>query len=718
MQARRFAVLAVMILCLGGSALAQDDELPLSNWSAPPYWSPTEPRTEVEPGDRMFALVQGMQAQAEALPSSPLPFVAIAPCRIVDTRQPASDGFHQPNFADGEARTFPFPSSPDCTGLPATVGAWSLNIQFRPMSQLAYLTAYPTGITRPGVSTLSAGPAAWVQNAAVVPAGTSGAIDIYCQYAGRVVIDINGYYGPQSVVTSLTGGASTLTGDVTLGQGSNVTITPSGNTLTIAATGGPGGVLPIGSSGQTLRNNGAAWAASSTLTNDGTNVGIANNLVLPTTTATTGQILIGPSPFLHAYGTGNTFLGVAAGNLLATSCCNTGSGASSLSSIAGGAYNTANGYQALVQNTDGLLNTAVGAGSLSANTTASRNVAIGYHALHTQSFDSGGYWESKNVAVGVEALYSNQPTSMTNGLWNVAIGDRSLYSNTTGGYNTAAGTNTLFYNTSGLGNTAVGFHALTSNTTGYENTACGINSLLNNTTGHDNTAIGSSAGSGNQTGSYNVFLGNGAGQNETGSSTLYIAGAGTKALIYGSFSANQLGINIDTTSSGPALGATLDVNGQIRARTWTGSSLTSVCRDANGVLVPCDPSDARLKTAVVALTEEKDVMAILASLRGVAFNWDTSNSRVTNAGPGRQIGFIAQEVEAVLPEVVHVEPDGYRSVDYAKLTAFLVEVAKAQQARIDAQQTEIESLRVALGDLSNLKVAVEELRRQARMPRE
>jgi hypothetical protein len=166
MTTRRIVVLALVIVCLGGVVFAQDEELPLSNWGAPPYWNPAiQPRMEGESGAGMLARVQGMRVQAESLPSSPLPFVAIAACRIVDTRVATSDGFHQPNFADDEARTFPFPTSTDCPGLPPTPGAYSLNIQFRPINQLAYLTAYPTGTTRPGVSTLTAGPAAWVQNA-------------------------------------------------------------------------------------------------------------------------------------------------------------------------------------------------------------------------------------------------------------------------------------------------------------------------------------------------------------------------------------------------------------------------------------------------------------------------------------------------------------------------------------------------------------------------
>jgi hypothetical protein len=246
MTTRRIIVLAAVILCLAGFGFAQDEDLPLTNWSAPLFWNPAvHPRAEAELSGGMLAHAQGMQAESESLPSSPLPFVAIAPCRIVDTRVAVSDGFHQPNFIDDESRTFPFPSSTDCPGLPATAGAWSVNIQFRPMSQLSYLTAYPTGTTMPTVSTLTAGPAAWVGNAAIVPAGTGGAIDIYCQYAGRVVIDINGYYGPSSVVTSL----NTLTGDVTLAQGSNVTITPSGNTLTIA---GPVALPPVGAAGGSL----------------------------------------------------------------------------------------------------------------------------------------------------------------------------------------------------------------------------------------------------------------------------------------------------------------------------------------------------------------------------------------------------------------------------------------------------------------------------------
>jgi hypothetical protein len=64
------------------------------------------------------------------------------------------------------------------------------------MTVVAYLTAYPDGVTRPAVSALVGYPDTWIVNNAIVPAGSGGTFDIYCQYAGRVVIDVNGYFAP------------------------------------------------------------------------------------------------------------------------------------------------------------------------------------------------------------------------------------------------------------------------------------------------------------------------------------------------------------------------------------------------------------------------------------------------------------------------------------------------------------------------------------------
>jgi len=95
-----------------------------------------------------------------------------------------------------------------------------------------------------------------------------------------------------------------------------------------------------------------------------------------------------------------------------------------------------------------------------------------------------------------------------------------------------------------------------------------------------------------------------------------------------------------------------------------------------------------------------DLGVVLAGLRGVAFNWDTSQERAKRLGDRREIGLIAQEVEAVLPHVVGVAADGTRTLDYAKLTALLIEIAKSQQAEIHRQANALASLAAVVDELN------------------
>jgi hypothetical protein len=84
-------------------------------------------------------------------------------------------------------------------------------------------------------------------------------------------------------------------------------------------------------------------------------------------------------------------------------------------------------------------------------------------------------------------------------------------------------------------------------------------------------------------------------------------------------------------------------------------------------------SDERLKTNVVPL---RDILAKLANVRGVFFEW-TENQVVRSPGK-REIGVLAQEVEAILPELVSDWEDdkGYKGVDYGRLAAVLLEAVK------------------------------------------
>lgn len=102
----------------------------------------------------------------------------------------------------------------------------------------------------------------------------------------------------------------------------------------------------------------------------------AGNIVLAPSTATAGNILKGTAPFLHNFGTNNTFVGVNAGNLAMT-----------------GSDNTVLGAFTLFNNASGIANTAIGAGALQSNISGSGNIAIGQFA----GFSNTG---SSNITIG------------------------------------------------------------------------------------------------------------------------------------------------------------------------------------------------------------------------------------------------------------------------------------------------------------------------------
>ena len=91
-------------------------------------------------------------------------------------------------------------------------------------------------------------------------------------------------------------------------------------------------------------------------------------------------------------------------------------------------------------------------------------------------------------------------------------------------------------------------------------------------------------------------------------------------------------------------------------------------------------SDATLKTNVETLTGSLDAVK---SLRGVSFDWLENG--------GSEIGVIAQEVEAVLPDVVSTNDEGIKSVKYGNMVAVLIEAIKEQQAQIDELKAKLNS---------------------------
>jgi len=100
-------------------------------------------------------------------------------------------------------------------------------------------------------------------------------------------------------------------------------------------------------------------------------------------------------------------------------------------------------------------------------------------------------------------------------------------------------------------------------------------------------------------------------------------------------------------------------------------------------------SDANLKKDIV---EIQDPIAKVMSLRGVTFR-PNETALALGIADKEEVGVIAQEVEAVLPQLVAPSAfAGFKTVRYEKLTALLLEAVKAQQLQIDALRAEISKL--------------------------
>lgn len=359
-------------------------------------------------------------------------------------------------------------------------------------------------------------------------------------------------------------------------------------------------------------------------------------------------------------------------------------------------------------------NVVLGDGALKSNTKANRNVAIGRNTLSTQSFsNSNTAYATDNVAIGNNALATNNPTSTANGSKNVAVGSSALqfnttglnntgigfgalYLNSTGSQNTALGTTALNINTFGSNNSAVGYLTLRTNTLGSGNSAFGREALRANAIGNNNVAIGGDAlfgsiGDNNTAIGYqsgyitqgyrNVFIGYKAGYSYNNSDMLIIENSDAqKGIIVGNFVTNKLGINY-TLSEIDARDETLQVDGDAFKSTGSGNWIV--------------PSDRRLKKNIEYLNSEAMLQKIVA-LKGVTYNWLDPKR-----GTEKMYGFIAQELQTVFPENVKENKSGYLSASYGAFDPMLVESIKALEQRGRTLQSEQNTLKAELTDIEN-----------------
>ncbi|MBL1214955.1 MAG: tail fiber domain-containing protein [Ignavibacteriae bacterium] len=100
-------------------------------------------------------------------------------------------------------------------------------------------------------------------------------------------------------------------------------------------------------------------------------------------------------------------------------------------------------------------------------------------------------------------------------------------------------------------------------------------------------------------------------------------------------------------------------------------------------------SDEKCKKNINPL---KSALKKIDQLRGVEFNWKSDEYPNKNFDSKVHVGLIAQEVEKIAPDLVVTNTDDLKSVEYSKLTVYLVEAMKEQQTMIEELNKKIEQL--------------------------
>ena len=299
---------------------------------------------------------------------------------------------------------------------------------------------------------------------------------------------------------------------------------------------------------------------------------------------------------------------------------------------------------------------------------------------------------SNNTALGINALNKNGLVASQRGEKNTAIGFEALKNmdNNNGNNNTALGYQAHLWNNDGHENTALGAQAMVNYSGGFGNTVVGYQALKGSASGrlgNYNTVIGHNAlpdlattSTSGDAGSYNVAIGYEAAKGHTNiKEELFIqnhkASGSSPAdpLIWGDFNFRKVQLFVRNHST--------------TNKFWVNNS-------AGGTSAWSSSSDKRLKKNISTIP---NALEKIKKLRGVNFEWKQPETHRA----GLQMGFIAQESVDVIPEVVDSK-SAYMSMEYAPITALLVEAVKEQQKIIDQQNSRINSQEERLSKLESL----------------
>nr|KAE8943099.1 hypothetical protein PF009_g7160 [Phytophthora fragariae] len=144
-------------------------------------------------------------------------------------------------------------------------------------------------------------------------------------------------------------------------------------------------------------------------------------------------------------------------------------------------------------------------------------------------------------------------------------------------------------------------------------------------------------------------------------------------------SAGVVGIS-DTTASTVSTDGALVVSGGV----GIGGSIR--CAGTSYAVTHTNTSDRRLKTAIKNLTAAQET---IRRLRPVTYEWRRDEFPSRNFPTGVFPGFLADEVEQILPDLVQQDGDGWKSMDYVGIVPHLVRAVQEMQDQLEASQAQM-----------------------------
>jgi hypothetical protein len=250
---------------------------------------------------------------------------------------------------------------------------------------------------------------------------------------------------------------------------------------------------------------------------------------------------------------------------------------------------------------------------------------------------------------------------------------------TTFGNNVFLGADTGDGATGVYGSTFIGPFAGTNATNAYSSSFIGISAGNDATNASSSIFAGESAGRLAVNASNSIFIGNNAGVVDTVDNTNDVSDysilIGNNTSTGGFSNSIVIGANATNTASNQfMIGSTTRAIDTTRIN---GSSSTQ-CTITTGTGIACT-SDERVKTNITDL--DTSTLETLMNVRTVTYNW------LQNSTGKQQIGFLAQNLEPLFPQLVETDKDGMKSVYYAQMTPILTKAVQELNLKLTTIDT-------------------------------